>query len=342
MDIRDDKVYRIDKESPLPLYWQLKDILKKKIEQGEFKPGDRIPPEDELCKRFGISRTPIRQALAELVNEGLLFRRRGRGTFVNNYSYLDVQTIRAIIPEERWSPPLEKAEELWNAENPGSRIKLDIAIVGYPQLRFKIIAAVARGEAPDLALIDSAWMAEFAKLDYLAPVDELDREWVEQDFRGDFFPSFSTNSFHGHLYGIPPEADITVIWFRRDWFAAENVNPPRNWDDLIAAAQYFKKKGVQKKYGLDNYPLAFPGGLRAGETTSYILLPLLWSTGEQVFVNDKIVLGGGARQVISLLVKLVHEYKVASPDVISYEWNKAPILFGQGQVAISTFFLRKV
>lgn len=335
MGIRDERIYKIDKEGPLPLYWQLKEILKRKIERGEFKPGDRIPTEDELCKRFAISRTPVRQALVELVNEGLLFRRRGRGTFVNNYSYLDVRTIKAIIPEERWSTPLERATEIWNGENPGSRMKLDIAIVGYPQLRFKIIAAVARGEAPDLALIDSVWMAEFAELDYLSPLDELDREWVEQDFRGDFFPSLSASSFRGHLYGVPPEADIAVVWFRRDWFEAEGIDPPRNWDELVAVAQYFTRDEIKRRYGLSDYPLAFPGGLRAGETTSYILLPLLWSTGEQVFVNGKIVLGEGARQVVSLLVSLVHEYRVAAPQVVSYEWNRPPLLLGQGRTVLS-------
>lgn len=327
--------YRIDKQNPLPLYHQLKQLIKKKIEQGEFKPGDRIPTEHELCQSFAISRTPVRQALAELVNEGLLFRHRGRGTFVNNYSYLNVEVVKAIVSEERWSPPLERAAAEWNRENPHSRLKLDISIVGYPQLRFKIIAAVARGEAPDFALIDSVWMAEFAELDYLHPLDELDGEWVDREFRGDFFPTFAASSFHGHLYGIPSEADITVVWFRRDWFEAEGLDPPRDWDELIAAAQYFKRTGVKRRYGLSDYPLAFPGGLRAGETTSYVLLPLLWATGEPVFSNEQIVLGEGARQVVSFLADLVRKYKVAAPEVTSYEWSRAPILFGRGQVALS-------
>lgn len=326
---------KIDKESPLPLYWQLKEIIKEKIGQGELKPGDRIPTENELCKRFAISRTPVRQALAELANEGLLFRRRGRGTFVNNYSYLNVEAVRAIIPEERWSPPLERAAEIWNRENPGSRVKLDISIVGHPQLRFKIIAAVARGEAPDFALIDSVWMAEFAELEFLQPLDELDREWVERDFKEDFFPTFANNFYRGHLYGIPPEADVAGVWFRRDWLEAEGIKPPQSWDELVEIARHFKRDKVRHRYHLGDYPLAFPGGLRAGETTSYILLPLIWSTGEQIFVNGKIVLGEGVCQVISLLVELVHRYKVASPEVISYEWNRAPILFGQGRVVLS-------
>ncbi len=330
MDIKNET---INKESPLPIYWQLKNILKEKIERGEFKPGDRIPPEDELCKTFGISRTPIRQALAELVNEGLLLRRRGQGTFVSNSSRL--QTITVIIPEQRWRPPLEQAKAVWNAENPDIPLNLEIIIAGYPQLRSKIITAVARGGAPDIALIDSAWMAEFAALDYLTPIDELDPKWAKQDFSHDFFPSFATSWFSGHLYGIPPEADIAVMWFRKDWFAKEGLKPPRDWDELIAISHHFKKPAVRKKYHLSRYPLAFPGGRRAGETTSYILLPLLWSAGEQVFTANGVKLGTGTKQVLSLLFELVYKYKAASPDVIFYEWNSSPILFGTGEVALS-------
>jgi len=330
-----DWEYEIRKEAPLPIYHQLKEIIKREIEQGKIKPGDRIPTEHELCSWFAISRTPVRQALSELVNEGVLLRVRRRGTFVNDYSYLDVIPLKVIIPEKRWSPPLERAAEIWNRDHPGSRVKLDLSVVGYPQFRFKIIAAVARGAAPDLALIDSVWMAEFAELEFLQPVDELDREWVERDFKRDFFPSFATNSFRGHLYGIPPEADVAGVWYRRDWFEQEGIIAPRSWCELIEVAQHFKKDNLKNGYGVSDYPLAFPGGLEAGETTTYILLPLLWSAGEEVFINGRIALGGGARRVVSFLVDLVHKYKIADPEVISYEWNRAPILFGQGKTALS-------
>jgi len=72
----------IDKYQPLPIYCQLKDLLRQKIESGEWQPGDLIPSERELCNEHGISRMTVRQAVAELVNEGRLRREQGRGTFV--------------------------------------------------------------------------------------------------------------------------------------------------------------------------------------------------------------------------------------------------------------------
>ncbi|AKP77040.1 GntR family transcriptional regulator [Priestia megaterium] len=72
----------VEKNRPLPLYFQLKEVLKEKIEKGIYKPDELIPSERELIDTYGISRTPVRQALNELVAEGFLRREHGRGTFV--------------------------------------------------------------------------------------------------------------------------------------------------------------------------------------------------------------------------------------------------------------------
>lgn len=72
----------LDKQSPLPLYCQLKAVLQARIESGEWHAGVRLPSERELCQQFGVSRITVRQALAELEQEGKLCRDQGRGTFV--------------------------------------------------------------------------------------------------------------------------------------------------------------------------------------------------------------------------------------------------------------------
>jgi GntR family transcriptional regulator len=72
----------LDTHSPIPLYHQLKVNLAEQIERGVLKPGDKVPSEAELGEQFQISRTTVRQALGELVNQGLLTRIQGRGTFV--------------------------------------------------------------------------------------------------------------------------------------------------------------------------------------------------------------------------------------------------------------------
>jgi GntR family transcriptional regulator len=73
---------RIDRRSPVPFYFQLKQLVAGEIGAGRWAPGDRLPSEFEMCDRFGVSRTVVRQALAELEAEGLLRKEKGRGTFV--------------------------------------------------------------------------------------------------------------------------------------------------------------------------------------------------------------------------------------------------------------------
>jgi GntR family transcriptional regulator len=66
----------------VPLYHQLKQALQSDIEQGIYKPGDRLPSEPELVREYGVSRITVRQALDELEAEGRVVRRHGKGTYV--------------------------------------------------------------------------------------------------------------------------------------------------------------------------------------------------------------------------------------------------------------------
>ena len=74
---------KIDFNSLIPFYIQLMDTLRAKITQGEWQPGDQLPGEHTLCDTYGVSRTVVRQALRELELEGLIYRRKGKGSFVS-------------------------------------------------------------------------------------------------------------------------------------------------------------------------------------------------------------------------------------------------------------------
>lgn len=73
----------LDKNSSTPLYIQLDDILRLHISNGDWKPQQLIPSENQLCKMYGISRMTVRSVITSLVNEGLLYRVQGKGTFVS-------------------------------------------------------------------------------------------------------------------------------------------------------------------------------------------------------------------------------------------------------------------
>lgn len=72
----------LDRTSFVPLYYQLQEVLKERIESGLWRPGDALPSEPELASSFQVSRVVVRQALAILEDDRQIIRVKGRGTFV--------------------------------------------------------------------------------------------------------------------------------------------------------------------------------------------------------------------------------------------------------------------
>ncbi|MBM7608869.1 GntR family transcriptional regulator [Lysinibacillus composti] len=89
----------LNEESGIPLYYQIKELIKEKIENGDWKSGDKIPNELDLAKNLDVSRSTIRQAILELVNEGVLKRKKGVGTFVAKPKF-EGNFINFSYPEE--------------------------------------------------------------------------------------------------------------------------------------------------------------------------------------------------------------------------------------------------
>lgn len=110
--------YRVDRDSPVPVYYQIASALRQRIAEGEWRKGNQLPPEPELAKAFGVSRMTIRQALVELEGDGVIVRRRGAGTFVNQ-SFLDITepatSLRSGLPERPQNRKDELRHQVWAA-----------------------------------------------------------------------------------------------------------------------------------------------------------------------------------------------------------------------------------
>jgi len=125
-------VDNINRRSKIPFYQQLYEILRGKIVQGDWKPGDMMPPESELIEHYQVSRNTVRQVLDLLVQEGLIYRQRGRGTFVAHptleqtmlriISFTEDMQQRNFVPgtevvsSKVITTPIEIAEKLQIAE----------------------------------------------------------------------------------------------------------------------------------------------------------------------------------------------------------------------------------
>lgn len=76
------KMMNLESNSATPLYQQLYDTLSEQINAGKYQAGDKIPSEDQLSKMFKVSRITVRSALKHLVDDNVLIKKKGKGTFV--------------------------------------------------------------------------------------------------------------------------------------------------------------------------------------------------------------------------------------------------------------------
>jgi DNA-binding GntR family transcriptional regulator len=74
---------QIDRDSPIPVYYQIAVDMRRRIQMREWPTDQRLPSEPDLASMYRVTRVTMRQALSELVKDGLLKRQRGSGTFVN-------------------------------------------------------------------------------------------------------------------------------------------------------------------------------------------------------------------------------------------------------------------
>ena len=183
----------IDRASPLPIYHQLKALIQEQIRFGLWRPGDRIPTERELCQTYAISRSPVRQALSDLAREGVLLRRPGLGTFVADHASVGTCpeiSIQMMCSDPHWSAVLEHVSSVWNAEHPDQRVAFDVNVVPHDAFYDLLSTAVGGGTAPDLAMVDSVWVAGLAKSGFLYALEDLESPWSHSGFGQDLYAVF--------------------------------------------------------------------------------------------------------------------------------------------------------
>lgn len=119
----------INKKSPIPAYYQLKNIIMEKINSGEYAENSLIPSERELSDSSGISRMTVRQALTQLVQEGTLYRERGKGTFVakSKIAQKNISSFSQTVRNKGMQPKTEvlKLEKIKAPENIKKMLELE-------------------------------------------------------------------------------------------------------------------------------------------------------------------------------------------------------------------------
>lgn len=114
----------LNKYSNIPLYSQLKEVIIEKINSGEYPHDTKIPSELEYCEMHDISRPTVRQAIAELTNGGILYKVKGKGTFVaKSKSLLDIKQYSGFT------------DSILDSQEPGKKDIISMKVINTPETR---------------------------------------------------------------------------------------------------------------------------------------------------------------------------------------------------------------
>jgi len=315
----------VDRSSPVPIYYQLKLHFKEQMESDILRPGDRLPTEIELCELYHVSRAPVRQALTELAREGYLYRRAGQGTFVARSSSkrIEKQTDIHVLThyDVFWLGSMESAVHAWNLHHPDQEVKLKVTMCSRDDFHRQLRRAVAQGEAPDIVPMDYVWIPDYARTGYIAPLDKLDQQWARELTENLEPPVAFNNTVDGQLYGVPVQADVSGLWYRRDWFEDEGIAPPETWDTWLAIIDHFALPDVQKRYH-NQYAVVIPVGTAAGEALINLLIPFFWTAGAQMTGGTEAQLDDPAiSEALRFLRRIsVRRRHYLPPEVVNFHW----------------------
>ncbi len=145
----DEAVYA----DPSPAYFKVQRHLVSQIDRGVFKPGDPVPTEAEICKRYGVSRTTARRALAELMRDGRVFRPTPRGRLHVVRGPVDQQLLRFVgfFTEDLLARGLRHEAQVLSAEWVPAAAAPSVLRLGAPE-RVALITRLHRGGDVPMAL----------------------------------------------------------------------------------------------------------------------------------------------------------------------------------------------
>ena len=218
-----------------PLYLQVKDVILKRIDDDIYQDGETIPTESSLAEEFGTSITTIRQALTLLVNDQILIKKPGKGTFVSRQKVK--LTFFSWLPEtQRGEQILAELISVFEKKHPS--ILVECIPTQYNRARKSLMKLISSGNAPDVAHIQSHWTSYFASIGALEPLDPLiDRGNLNNRFyEKDLSAGMYRETLYSLAWGLCPVALLANKRLLQD----AGITPlaaPLTFDSLAAICQ---------------------------------------------------------------------------------------------------------
>lgn len=143
-----------------PLYQQIKALLVKSLQAGEWQPGQAIPSEMELAARFRVSQGTVRKAIDEMATENLLVRRQGKGTFVATHAEQATRyRFLRLMPDDGSAAPLHRRLlECRRMRAPAEVARLLLLKAAEPAVQVRRLLLDGDGDAARPVVLDDLWL----------------------------------------------------------------------------------------------------------------------------------------------------------------------------------------
>jgi multiple sugar transport system substrate-binding protein len=170
---------------------------------------------------------------------------------------------------------LSEFAKAFTADNPDA--KVTVTAVPWDAAHQKIASAIAAKATPDVSMLGTTWMGEFAKTGALDPTPT---DFIEKDA---FFPgAWATGVVGGTAYAVPWYVETRLIFYRKDLAQAAGItSPPKTWEELTALG-----KALKEKAGAESGMYLQPGGMGSWQS----FMPFAWSNGAELTRDDRFTL----------------------------------------------------
>lgn len=218
--------------------------------------------------------------------------------------------VRLVVMDydENMKPDTQALLDAFNKSQDKIEAKLDVYAWGPGH--DLLLTQISGGQAPDLANGNSQWLGEWVGIGEVLPLDDM----LAKDFMAGFVASgIKAFTIKGKLMALPYFLDPRAIYYRKDLFEAAGLNPPKTWDDVVAAALKLHKPPDMTGFGMtfarksddmDYYWYAWLGANGAGKNVS------LWTEDGHSRLNAP-----ESVRAVQFLTDLAQKHKVTNADI---------------------------
>jgi len=217
-------------------------------------------------------------------------------------------------------PFFEEVAAAFEKENPD--IKINIEVVPWDTLLQRLTTDIAGGAAPDISIIGTRWLLDFAEQGIAEPVDE----YLTPEFKSTFIDTFMAPSvIDGKIMGLPVAASARAMLVNMDLFEKAGATPPQTWDELYTAAQKISALPDVYGFGLQGKEI---------ETDAYFYYSL-WTHGGDILKADG-TSGLDSPEALAALeqYKQMVDEGLTQPSPTNYSREDLFNLFKQGKVGM--------